>query len=278
MNKILYGLVALPLFASILSCSDDNLGLKAPYLDDVTLNELTPGRFSHVIPEGGFTSKGVHFNTVKNGAGDLEAGFAYSTRSNRSYTWTNTKVALDSNIFSVYTENRPNRTETFAVCKVSGDNAFLTLDKATIVEHILVGNTTYNYFALQNGDVFGTVEKPEENPNIPSKPKGIWYSFVPGGVKKMLLEDKDYFKLIVKGFEGTTAKGEVEFFLCTRGGDVLHPTWDLVINDWYKVDLTSLGSVDKLVFYLESSDVEAGTGRMRTPAYFCLDGIRLERK
>lgn len=277
MNKILYWAVSLSLFTPFFSCSDNNLDLKVPYVDDVTLNELEPGRFSHVIPDGGFTSGGIHFNTVKNGAGDLEAGFAYSTRSNRSYTWTNTKVALDSNIFSVYTGNRPNRTETYAVCKVSGDNAFLTLDKATVVEHILVGNTTYNYFALKNGDSLGTTEKPEVNPNIPSAPKGIWYSYVPGGVKKMALGDKDYFTLVIKGFEGNTDKGEVKFFLCTRGADVANPTWDYVIDDWYKVDLTSLGTVDKLVFNLQSSDIEAGTGRMRTPSYFCLDGIRLQK-
>ena len=276
MRKILYWTIAVLPLGVLLSCSDNNLDLKVPYVDDVTLNELDPGRFSHVIPDGGFTSGGVHFNTVKSSGGELEAGFAYSTRSNRSYTWTNTKVALDSNIFSVYTGTKPNRTETYAVCKVAGDDAFLTLEKAAVVEHILVGNTTYDFFALKNGDVLGTPQKPEANPNIPSAPKGVWYSFVPGGVKKMALEDKDYFKLIVKGFEGTASKGSVEFFLCTRGADAANPTWDYIIDDWYKVDLTSLGTVDKLVFYLESSDVEAGTGRMRTPAYFCLDGIRLK--
>jgi len=50
----------------------------------------------------------------------------------------------------------------------------------------------------------------------------------------------------------------------------------LVINDWYKVDLSSLGVVSKVVFHVASSDVEEGTGRMRTPPYFCLDGIRIK--
>jgi len=86
-------------------------------------------------------------------------------------------------------------------------------------------------------------------------------------------EDKDYFKLIIKGFKDNTPTGTVNFYLCTRKGDPENPDWSRVVNDWYPVDLSALGVVDKIVFDLESTDIEAGTGRMRTPAYFCLDGI-----
>ena len=64
--------------------------------------------------------------------------------------------------------------------------------------------------------------------------------------------------------------------MCTRKGDPENPDWSRVVNDWYPVDLSALGVVDKIVFDLESTDIEAGTGRMRTPAYFCLDGIRIQ--
>lgn len=46
----------------------------APVPNDVTLNELELGRFTHAIPDGGFTSKAAHknsvtFNTKKNSDG-----------------------------------------------------------------------------------------------------------------------------------------------------------------------------------------------------------------
>ena len=41
--------------------------------------------------------------------------------------------------------------------------------------------------------------------------KGVWYSNVPGGVKKLVDEDKDYFKLIIKGFKDNTPTGTVNF-------------------------------------------------------------------
>ena len=102
-------------------------------------------------------------------------------------------------------------------------------------------------------------------------------SNVPGGVKKLVDEDKDYFKLIIKGFKDNTQTGTVNFYLCTRKGDPENPDWSRVVNDWYPVDLSALGVVDKIVFDLESTDIEEGTGRMRTPAYFCLDGIRIQK-
>ena len=155
---------------------------------------------------------------------------------------------------------------------------FMPWEAPAVVEHILVANTTYVYLALVYGDQYGTEEEPVANPNIlgSANKKGVWYTNVPGGVKKMVNDDKDYYKLIVTGYNGSTETGQVEFYLCTRKGDPNHPDWSLVINDWYKVDLSSLGVVSKVVFHVASSDVEEGTGRMRTPPYFCLDGIRIK--
>ena len=184
---------------------------------------------------------------------------------------------MDSNIYSVYTRF-PNANEVYAVGRVEGDDTYFTLGTPAVVEHILVANTTYTYLALVYGDQYGTEEEPVANPNIPgsANKKGVWFTNVLGGVKKMVDADKDFYKLIVTGYNGETETGQVEFYLCTRKGDPSHPAWSLVINDWYKVDLSSLGEVSKVVFHVASSDIEAGTGRMRTPPYFCLDGIRIK--
>lgn len=265
MKKIL---LAILMGMCLLACSDDK-DVLVPLPNDVTFNELSLDRFSFNKAESGFSARAAHVNGV------TMHGFAYSNRNNRSFTWTNTKTALDSNIFSVYTR-RPNAGQVFAVGCLSDGESWFTLESPAVVEHILVANTTYNYLALTYGDVLGTPEKPEVNPNLPggSNKKSIWHSWVPGGVKKMVDEDQDYFKLIVKGYRSEQIKGEVEFYLCTRRGDTQHPDWSWVRDDWYKVDLSALGEVDKVAFELKSSDMEEG--RMRTPAYFCLDGIRIQ--
>lgn len=87
-----------------------------------------------------------------------------------------------------------------------------------------------------------------------------------------------YVKLTIDGFKGSTATGAVDYWLAVRPKvDSENPGLDYIAPDWFKVDLTSLGSVDKLVFHLSSSYTD-GTGKMRYPGYFCLDGIRLKNK
>ena len=82
------------LIIAFMACSDDK-DVLAPVPNDVTLNELELDRFTHAIPDGGYTSKAAHrnsvtFNTKKNTDGTY-AGFAYSNRNNRSFTWTATQ-------------------------------------------------------------------------------------------------------------------------------------------------------------------------------------------
>ncbi len=255
------------------SCSDKK-DILIPYAEDITFNELSLEDFSYNVPDGGFKSGNIKFNTKKNSDGTF-SGFAYSNRNNRSFTWTNSQTAIDTNRFSVYTA-RYNRTETFAVVSVKADDAFFTLDNPSVIEHVLVANTSYNYLSMNYGDVYGTVDAPVVNPNIKAAPKGVWYSNVPGGAKKMADADKDYFKIIATGYNGTGVTGTKEFFLCSKTYDPLNPTQSYLLNDWYKFDLTSLGQVNKVVFHLESSD-RTSTGAMRTPSYFCLDGIRLKK-
>lgn len=263
------------------SCSDE-LELRVPYPNNITLNELTLERSSHVVPEGGFSSQGIHFNTVKGADGQLEAGFCYSNRMKRSLPWNGDELSIDSMRYSVYNA-RPNDTGTYAVCRVKGDEAYFTLDTPSVIQYILVANDAWSYFAMLYGDKYCKIneetgeEEPVENPGIPSKPKGIWYTYVSGGVKKFDKEDKDFFRLTAKGFQGGKETGSVTFDLACKGANVDNPNWDYIISKWGRMDLVSLGVVDKVVFYLESSDKDAD-GRMRTPEWFCLDGIQLQNQ
>lgn len=273
MKKLILSLfVALGAFFT--SCSDD-IDLVIPYPTNITFDELEiPTRFSHVIPDNGFSVQGLNFHTVKASDGQLNGGFCYSNRSNRSFVWQNTPEALDSIRYSVWS-TRPNNTGTYLVCHVNNEDAYFTLDKAQVIDYMLVANTSWTYLAVTYGDTYGTVEEPKANPNIPSKPMGIWHTYVPGGVKKFA--DNDYLTLIVKGYKGTNATGTVTFDLvCKKGHNPDYPTWDYTVIDWRKMELSALGEVDNVVFSLESSDKNA-QGEMRTPAWFCLDGIQLKQ-
>lgn len=256
------------------SCSDD-LDLVVPYPTNITFENLElPSRFTHVVPDGGFTTDGIHFNTVKGADGQLTAGFCYSNRSMRSFVWNNDEQSMDSIRYSVYTA-KPNTTGNYVVCHVSGEDAYFTLDTPKTIDYMLVGNTTWNYLAMTYGDTYGTEEEPKANPNVPSAPKGVWHTYVDGGVKKFA--EGDYLTLTATGYRNGTKTGTVAFDLaCKTGHNTENPAWNYIVTDWWKMSLTALGEVDKVVFTLDSSDKDA-SGNMRTPAWFCLDGIQMQQ-
>lgn len=270
MKKIL-NILSLGLILLFSACEDEYDKLvKEP--DDITLNELQVEKFKHVIPDGGFTSGGVTFNTKKNTDGTF-SGFAYSRRSNRSFTWKGTEEALDSNRFSVYTP-RPNQTEVYAVARVKEDDTYFTLDHPSVVEHVLVANTTYVYLAMNYGKDSGP--SPIANPNVPSAPRGIWQTYAPG-VERPLNLTGDYFKLIITGFLDGQQTGVVEFYLCCRKeADPANPTFNFLRSDWIKADLQNLGTVDKILFHVDCS-YRNDNNESIIPAWFCLDGIRLRK-
>lgn len=84
-----------------------------------------------------------------------------------------------------------------------------------------------------------------------------------------------YIKLKIEGYLNETLTGDVDFYLAALPNtDPEHPEYDFILNDWTKVDLTSLGEVDKVLFKISSSYTD-GAGTMVYDPAFCLDGIRL---
>ena len=85
-----------------------------------------------------------------------------------------------------------------------------------------------------------------------------------------------YIKLNIEGSLNGSTTGNVEFYLATRENvDLINPTYNFVLEDWTKVDLSSLGEVDKVLFKISSSYVD-DFGNMIYSTTFCLDGIRLK--
>jgi len=81
----------------------------------------------------------------------------------------------------------------------------------------------------------------------------------------------DWFKLIVTGYLNNIETGKVEYYLADyREGKLF------MSNTWEKVDLSSLGEVDKVKFTFDSSDKTGLT--INTPAYACIDYIELTQK
>jgi len=114
-------------------------------------------------------------------------------------------------------------------------------------ERILYGsyvtNSTWVYLAIKDGDAFSS-------------------PFTNG----------DWFKVEATGY---SAAGEptasASFYLADfRNGKTE------IVNDWQWFDLSGLGKVASVTFTLSSSDV--GEWGMNTPAYFCLDKLRAEKR
>ncbi len=77
----------------------------------------------------------------------------------------------------------------------------------------------------------------------------------------------DYLKIIFEGRYNGQSTGFVEFFLANFTEDN-----NYIVNSWQNVDLSSLGTIDTLLFNLQSTDV--GNYGMNTPAYFCIDDLQ----
>ncbi len=142
-------------------------------------------------------------------------------------------------------------TPTYAV-SYAFDGAVLRLlgpAAGSTVLGLFVTNNAYAYYSMRDGDAF-------------AKKFGG-----PSG------NDPDFFLLTIKKYRnGVLGPDSVDFYLADyRFAD---NSRDYIVKEWTFVNLSSLGEVDSLLFTLTSSDV--GVFGMNTPAYFCIDQIRLQ--
>ena len=118
----------------------------------------------------------------------------------------------------------------------------------SVVEGLSVNNSTYTYFSMRNGDAFSK-------------------RF--GGVSG---NDPDYLLLSIRAYyQGQLSPDSATVYLADyRYGD---NQLDYIVNEWTFVELGALGNADSLQFRLTSTD--NGVFGMNTPAYFCIDNVRL---
>ncbi|MBN2041858.1 MAG: DUF4465 domain-containing protein [Spirochaetes bacterium] len=182
-------------------------------------------------------------------------GFAYS-----NMTDTNDEHWGPLYQFCVFGESGANSSSNFGICYIMLDYETYTYDPIPqevtftdranyIPEGFHVTNTTYTIASLVHGDQF-------------AKPFG-------GDTG----DDADWFILVVEGFDSAgDSTGVVEFYLADYR--FANNDFDYMVTTWTWVDLSSLGTVAKLTFSIDSSDADENYG-INTPAYFALDNLTL---
>lgn len=159
------------------------------------------------------------------------SGFAFSNV-------TDTETAGWSNQYSAYVASGPNANNNYAVSYVAGTEANITFTSEVNLRSVKITNSTYAYLSILNGD--------EHNRKF---------------------EDGDWFLLTIVGHNSEDEiLGQETFYLADFRNSA-----SLIVDDWTKVDLSSLKGVTKIVFHLSSSD--NGDWGMNTPAYFCMDDL-----
>lgn len=191
----------------------------------------------------GWTNGGVHFSNTYT----FDSQFNYSYWSGFSYSRVNAgSVSGFQNQYASRPGSGSEGSEHYAVIynSFSGD-AVVTFGAQVRLESIDVTNTAYAYYSMLEGDPFAKKFGGDSG------------------------NDPDFFKLEIQGYRSNALIGSVDFFLADYRFE--NNTQDYLVDQWTRVNLSSLGAIDSLRFALASSD--NGQFGMNTPAYFAMDRI-----
>jgi hypothetical protein len=239
MKKINFLFFLISIFALVSCSKDDNETVTATF-EDLPLQK-TETFWNGQDMGGKFTNGNIVFKNsyTKNSYGDYWSGFSYSNT-------TNITSQTIENQYSSASGNGAQGSATYAICySFSADTVSFILPEK--LESVYLNNSAYTALTIKNGDKFSK-------------------KF--GGTTG---NDADWYKLSLKGLDiNGKVTGTIEVYLADfRDTD---NTKDYILTTWKKLDLSSLGTVSKLIFSLSSSDsTEWG---MNTPSYFCLDNIK----
>jgi hypothetical protein len=210
---------------------------------------LAPNSHYHPGASTPFTSGGVSFNHDYNADYDSWTGWVYSNE-------TDTTTTGYENQYSVYGSGGQGGSSNFGISYIgidylSGSYKTIANDATLATPSTVVGayfnNTTYAALSMKFGDDF-------------TKPFGGDSGNV-----------ADFFKLIISGYDASGHKtGSVDFYLADyRFAD---NSLDYIVDAWTYVDLSSLGTVSRLSFDVDSSS--KGDYGINTPAYFAIDKLQ----
>jgi len=193
---------------------------------------------------GDFTISGATFTNSYNPDWFSWSGFAVSSE-------VDVTTAGWMNQYSCFAGSGANKSQKFGVWYANGEISFAV---PTQPVSLAVTNTTYAALSMRDGDayakVFGSIY------NADGEVDGT--------------NGKDWFRLTITGMDADNEPtGTINFYLADfRSDDSLE---HFILDVWSTIDLTSLGTVQKLIFELQSSDV--GQFGMNTPGYFVMDNL-----
>jgi hypothetical protein len=173
------------------------------------------------------------------GTGPIESwtGFAFSSMMDSI-------TAGYDNQYSAVTASGVNSSSNYGVCYTFGRDTVYLTEEGTITG-MFVTNGTLGVESMLNGDGFAKKFGGESG------------------------NDPDWFMLTVRGLIGGTCTDTVNFYLADYRFE--NNQEDYILTDWEWIDLTSLGTIDRMEFSLSSSDT--GPYGMNTPAFFFMDDI-----
>lgn len=193
---------------------------------------------------GNFTIGGATFNNSYNAAWMSWSGFAVSSE-------VDVTTAGWLNQYSSFAGSGAGASSKFALWYSNGE---ITFSVPTQPVSMSVSNTTYAALSMRDGDAYAKVF-------------GSIYN-ADGEVDST--DGKDWFRLTITGMDADNEPtGTIDFYLADfRSDDSLQ---HFILDAWEWIDLSGLGTVQKLVFELQSSDV--GSFGMNTPGYFAMDNL-----
>jgi len=204
--------------------------------ESFTLGEI--GYWNGSDLSGEYVSGNLRFKNSYSVTYNSWSGFAYSNLKNIT-------TAGFSNQYSVYAGSGANNSAKFGLACLFG-KAEITLEKPTTMQEIYITNTTYSALSMKLGDD---------------------YAKKFGGQAGT---DPDWFMLSIEGIDkNNQVTDTISVYLADfRSTD---SSKDYILSTWGKLDLTKLGEINKMNFWLTSSD--NGDWGMNTPAYFCIDNL-----
>lgn len=165
-------------------------------------------------------------------------GFSYTNKYDSA-------TAGFGNLYGVKPLKGYNSSSNYVVAQDRGVISLLSTSSNT-VEGFYITNTTYAYKSMKLGDAF-------------SKKFG-------GATGN----DPDFFKVKILGYKSGLKKTDsIEFYLADFR--FANNTLDYIVNNWQWVDVTKLGAVDSIKFFMSSSDL--GAFGINTPLFFGIDNF-----
>lgn len=237
------------IFREVIGFEDVGVGLSAEsaFSGPVAGGENVIGPFGDNVVVGTFESETLVFNNAFSTDFGSWNGWAYSNA-------INTTTAGFENQFSSFAGGGADDSSTFGIAFPDQGGFF---EAPTIArpenderrfESLLVTNTTYAALSMERGDSFAK-------------------KF--GGTSG---DDPDFLLLTITGKDADDATvGTIDFYLADyRFAD---NSLDYIVDQWERIDLSSLALAEELQFAISSSDV--GPFGINTPAYVAVDQITL---